>query len=473
MTINAQAQTGSALQLVWKGKQLLEPVQVFPTQLMEVYAQHSKAGPDFLPCPLTGGTIFQSDNLAVLAWLASQGPSGKIQLAYLDPPFGSGANYARTVRLRGVPAELKQKAFCRSIRGTRQYQDKWTNEDYLQFMYTRLSLLKNCLAEDGSVFLHADHHHSHHLRCLMDELFGTGVRGGPGFRNELVWGYGGGGAARRHYPHKHDTILWYTKGNQWVFQKQFRPYTKGTRQRGLTQTKGPRYQLSDRGAGLDDWWTDSQVQKILSPTAEENSKYPTQKPKNLLRRILEGHSRPGDLILDPFMGSGTTVVTAALLGRRWIGCDDNPGAIAVATLRLLQTEAWQSGFGVWRFTDPHLHEPEIPAVAADVSVKHELGQISVQINQYDHPSIWEMLKIPRSQAHKLNWRCLVEGVAIDLAYDGAVFRPQHLDVPRGHNAWVSGSYHLPGHFAQALGQVAVKIVDISGTSSIVLIPHPL
>src|SRR5262249_55226426 len=148
------------------------------------------------------------------------------------------------------------------------------------------------------------------------------------------WGFGGGGAARNTYRRKHDNLFWYTKSGKWTFNPQYRPYTEGTHQRGLTAVKGPRYQLREEGATLETWWTDPEVQKILSPTAAENLKYPTQKPESLLERIITGHSNAGDLVADFFCGSGTTGAVAGRLGRRWIMADSSPAAIQTTRKRL-------------------------------------------------------------------------------------------------------------------------------------------
>jgi len=190
--------------------------------------------------------------------------------------------------------------------------------------------MRELLAENGSIYVHLDWHVGHYVKVMMDEIFGA-----DNLNNEIAWCYGGGGAPRNYYPQKHDTIFWYSKGNNWVFNKQFRPYTKGTLERGLTPVKGEKYKLSKEGAGLDDWWADDKVQKILSPTAYENLKFETQKPEGLLKRIILGHSNPSDIVFDAFCGSGTTLAVAEKLGRRWIGSDLSKFAIQVTRKRLL------------------------------------------------------------------------------------------------------------------------------------------
>lgn len=148
-----------------------------------------------------------------------------------------------------------------------------------------------------------------------------------------------GGAPKDYYPRKHDNIFWYSKGNSWTFNKQFRPYSEGTLQRGLTAVKGDNYKLDEQGAGLDDWWADKPVQKILSPTAYENLKYATQKPLGLIDRIVKGHSNEGDLIADFFAGTSTLASSAETLGRNWIACDIGKPACMITRKRLIDQDA--------------------------------------------------------------------------------------------------------------------------------------
>ena len=152
------------------------------------------------------------DNLPILVDLLKTHRQS-IDLVYIDPPFDSKSNYAKKVRLKGPKAksiELKQV----------QYQDRWTGDSYLQFMFERLKILHELLAPKGSIIIHCDRHRAHHLRCIADEIFGY-----TQFRGSMAWCYGGGGAPKRQYPSKHDTLLWFSKSGQWTFNKQFRPYS--------------------------------------------------------------------------------------------------------------------------------------------------------------------------------------------------------------------------------------------------------
>jgi len=299
----------------WKGKKPYTSTQYFPAQCKECIGEEQDGWIN---------RLYWGDNLQVMSHLMREF-RGKIDLIYIDPPFDSKADYKRELEIRGKEIESDFSNF-----EDKQYEDIWSNDEYLQFMYERLILMKELLSNRGSIYLHCDWHKSHYLRMIMDEVFGR-----ENFVNEIVWCYGGGGAPDNFYPRKHDNLFWYVRNNKWCFNKQYRPYTEGTLQRGLTTVKGD-YQLSEEGAGLDDWWADNKVQKILSPTAYENLKYPTQKPEGLLKRIILGHSNPGDLIFDCFMGSGTTQAIAMKLGRRFIGADINLGAIQTTMKRLLK-----------------------------------------------------------------------------------------------------------------------------------------
>jgi len=276
-----------------------------------------KRPPEAVPATLTveevGGTgavsgrLDHGDNLAVMAaWLERW--AGQVALVYLDPPFASGK--------------------VRSGTGG-AYLDP-TGPEALQALYERLWLTRDLLREDGSLLLHCDHRLSPALAMILDELFGRGDRGSaanaPGFRNEVIWHYGLGGSSRRSYPKKHDTILWYSKGDRWTFHP---PRVPATSQRMKGQLKHQ----------PDVWLLPS-----LNNQAHERCGYPTQKPLNLLARLIAAHSSPGDLVADPYGGSGTTAIAARQLGRGWLTCDRSGTAIESTRQRLLENpdlEGWE------------------------------------------------------------------------------------------------------------------------------------
>ncbi|WP_158502665.1 DNA methyltransferase [Thermacetogenium phaeum] len=281
--------------------------------------------------------LLYGDNLIIIeALLAGDPPTGlpslrgKVDLIYIDPPFATNAGYRVC---RTLPGFGEGKPFLLEMRA---YSDCWEDglAGYLRMLCPRLFLMRELLSENGSLIIHLDWHAVHYVKVMLDEIFGQ-----ENFRNEIAWCYGGGGAPRRTYPKKHDLILWYTKGSNWTFNRQYRPYTKGTLERGLTAVKGNKYELRAQGAGLDDWWAGSEVQKILSPTAVENLKFSTQKPEGLLKRIIVGHSNEGDLVADFFSGTGTTAAVAGRLGRRWIAVDISKQALMISYKRLVAEES--------------------------------------------------------------------------------------------------------------------------------------
>jgi DNA modification methylase len=323
--------------LTWVGKKPLGRVKAYPAQAVERF---DATGGQPLPLQAVdwsdwpkdlphGGLLYHGDNKDVLAHLLANGFRGKVKLIYIDPPFDSGADYVRKVQLRGPKGTVQLDGEDYTLGEQVQYGDIWANDNYLQFMYERLLMLRELMSDDGSLYLHCDWHKVHLLRCICDEVFGSGAATGDdtsaGFRNEVVWCYAGGAVPTKAMPRKHDNLLWYTKSDLWTFEAQYRAYSEGTLQRGRTAVKGDGAELRPEGTPINDWWVD--VKKITSPTDPEKRYYPTQKSDELVGRIIEMHTRFGDLVLDCFIGSGTTAMAAQSRGRRWIGCDINKGAI--------------------------------------------------------------------------------------------------------------------------------------------------
>lgn len=365
--------------LQWVGKHPLERVTAFPAQLVEKFAP--------VPDAQGEGLIFHGDNKDVLAWLLANGYRGKINLVYIDPPFDSGADYVRKVELRGAKGTLKLDGEGHTLGEQIQYTDIWTNDGYLQFMYERLLLLKELLADNGSFYLHCDWHKSHHLRCLVDEIFGS-----ENCQNEIVWQRTSARSDSTTYNHIHDTILFYSKGDDFPWNAQYekhsqeyvddkyvysddagrkyqlvdmtspnpRPnmmyewlgyespakgwrYSRETMQKlhdagkiwyPSDKSKRPRlkkYLDEGKGRPIQSIWTD--IYPVNSQAVEREG-YPTQKPEALLERIILTSSNPGDLVLDCFSGSGSVAAVAQKLGRRWIIADINKGAIQTASKRL-------------------------------------------------------------------------------------------------------------------------------------------
>lgn len=312
-------------ELWWRGKRPFNGVPYYPAEKRE---EHGAA---------TNGwrnELYWGDNLQVMGHLLRK-HRGRVKLVYIDPPFDSKADYKRKIELKGRRVENDLTGF-----EEKQYGDIWTNDEYLQFMYERIVLLRELLAPDGAIFVHCDWHKSAHLRCILDEVFG-----GANFRNEIVWYYYNkfqGNVGR--FASNHDVLLFYSKSENFTFHKLQELRDEPVRQikRVWDKASGSIVNAKDENGNImyvnsthrtvDDVWRLS----MLQPADKvEVVGYPTQKPESLLERVIAATTNPGDLVLDCFMGSGTTCAVAMKLGRRFIGADINLGAIHVTTKRLL------------------------------------------------------------------------------------------------------------------------------------------
>lgn len=544
--------------LKWDGKRPFIGTHYFPAQEKE---RHGNEGPDGWM-----NRIYWGDNLQVMSHLLKEF-RGKVNLIYIDPPFDSKADYKKKISLRGKKVESDHSSF-----EDKQYTDIWTNDEYLQFMYERLILCRELLAENGSIYLHMDEKRSHYLKCIMDEVFGS-----ENFQREIIWRIGwisGYKSAAKNWIRNHDVILFYSKSSTFEFNKEYIPYPEGyTRRDGAVPT--------GKGYPIEDTWNCSDMDRLdsiqIMSFSSEKVGYPTQKNENLLSRIIKASSNPGDIVFDCFMGSGTTQAVAMKLGRKFIGADINLGAIQTTTKRLLAVakelgeqlpdskEAKYTGFTVYNVNNYDVFRN--PVEARDLLVqalelqplpksslydgekdgafykimpvnrlatKADLNEIVMNFDykaaekkQNENPgqpvlelklvcmghepdlkaSLEEQLKgfkvdievidilrdksdlvfkrdseadivvkgkklkikafYPMNLLKKLSiqkqdakdWKELVESVMIDFNYDGAVFTPTVVDVPKD-GEFVKGEYDIP----DTAGTIKVKITDLLSES---------
>jgi site-specific DNA-methyltransferase (adenine-specific) len=292
--------------------------------------------------------VIHGDNLPLLAGL----PSASVDLVYVDPPFNTGKRQKRTT-LRTVRDDAGDRTGFKGQRyrseslGTQAYGDAF--DDYLGFVAPRLVELHRLLKDTGSLIVHLDPRESHYVKVYLDGLFGR-----DNFQNEIIWAYDYGGRGKRRWPAKHDVLLWYSKHpERYTFDYDAIdrvPYLAP----GLV---GP--EKAARGkVPTDVWW-----HTIVSPTGKEKTGYPTQKPLGILERIVRVHSRPGDLVLDAFAGSGTTGLAAARHGRRFLLIDENAEAIEVMRSRFVDIDvAFEDRIGADIRLAPS--RPEVPMCAA-------------------------------------------------------------------------------------------------------------
>lgn len=368
--------------LHWVGKKSLDFVKSFPAQLVEVFDANGGTrqieNPDFDKLKDNWqNLLFHGDNKEVLGFLLANGFRGKVDLVYIDPPFDSNADYIRKVELRGSKGNARIGGEDYALGEQIQYTDIWANDNYLQFMFERLMLLKELLSEKGFLFFHCDYHQGHYLKILMDEVFGR-----DNFRNEIVVkrvqknfiegetihsmnnaydvvflyskstdskflpprGKVNGNVKKEENWHSFDAPNWSGNrpnlsydlfgikppaGRVWI-------WAKGRAEEAIKQgilrknpTTGKPEYLVENGKGelANNLWID-----VLAYQFSED--YPTEKSETLLSRIIQICSKPNDLVLDCFIGSDTTLAVAQKLGRRWIGADINKGAIQTTSKRL-------------------------------------------------------------------------------------------------------------------------------------------
>lgn len=323
-------------ELHWTGKRPFKSTVYYPAQLKESYGEGTPYTDKDGKTTTWLNKIFWGDNLQVMSHLLCDF-RGKVDLIYIDPPFDSKADYKKKIKLKGQTVTNDSSTF-----EEKQYGDMWSNDEYLQFIYERIILLRELLSDKGTIFLHCDWHKSHHLRCLLDIIFGQ-----DNFINEIVWFYPSGSDPSSCFNRKHDTIYWYANNKSkylYNFDSVAIPYTaeqrarfKETDENGrkFYWNKNPRGETvrtyMKSGIGEYDVWNIG-IDAILI----KEINYPTTKPPKLLERIIKASSNPGDLVFDCFMGSGTTQAVAMKLGRRFIGADINLGAVQTTTKRLLK-----------------------------------------------------------------------------------------------------------------------------------------
>ncbi len=292
---------------------------------------------------------------------------GKIKLIYIDPPFATGADFSFKVPMPESWRDLMPKneiVKSPSIMEELAYRDMWggrTPEEriasYLNYMYERLVLMKELLANDGSIYVHLDYRMVHYVKLMMDEIFGR-----ENFRNEIVWHYGRfSRRSKGEFPCMHDTILFYSKSKDNIFNALFtEAKSKDRFEKGyhVVVDQGVRKLLIydrekfekvrkkiDLSKYVEVVYTDKNPSEVvepdvwnipfINPMAEERLNFPTQKPEKLLERIILASSNEGDIVADFFCGSGTLAAVAEKLGRRWVCCDMSKYAIHVTRKRLL------------------------------------------------------------------------------------------------------------------------------------------
>ena len=369
---NIQPAPGQAL-LNFEGRHFPDKVEVFETELIEearcksdgqqsLLEKESDVNADFR------NRLIQGDCLSACAYLKEQ--NIKIDLVYIDPPFASGANYAKKIYLRnGGNVALKHDG--NSIGEEVMYDDIWRKEDYLNWIYERLLAIREVMSETASIYVHLDWRIGHYVKILMDEVFGEN-----NFLNEIIWAYRIQGVGDNSWARKHNTIYLYKKGDGCIFNHEKekviyeKPFIDTKKDVSLigqlsaeqkneiiediknskslkTQYKKYLFDVHYSCVRVRDVWDGDYTKPFISGSNQYLS-YPTQKPEGLLERIIKASSNEGMVIADFFSGSGTTAKVAHDLNRRFIACDIGINAIQTTRDRLCAAKA---DFDIYKIRD--------------------------------------------------------------------------------------------------------------------------
>ncbi len=528
--------------LSWPSKRLTAEPTSPPVSQLETYLPRNSGNGQ-------GGLLLFGDNFDSLSWLLANGYRGSVNLVYLDPPYNSNRTYTSRIRLRG-----KRQPTLGEVAA---YQDVWQPGDYLQFLADRLLLLRQLLHADGTLWLHCDHRMQAPLLLLLEEIFGADLH-----LNTVFWRsqtMRGAKVHARYFPRSAQAIHifrstprgqppWHPPKRELVLTEEaaaaqymrdeqgfFRTSDPGTysfeRLKSLHEEGrlyapyagdvivdqdaqrvyasnggniGVKYYLEKRGRNryllrrpVDNLWDDIAG---LGTVPGEDENYPTQKTERLLQRIIETASHPGDLVLDPFAGSGTTLSVAHKLGRNWIGCDSARRAVRTTACRLSRppkstssdlppgADSANSGPGIGDdsarsnigyqilrigLTDSAnsglLRVKATYRPTASILLEQADGCLTVRIEAFHSPRV-ERLATEAKVPLPRDWRPQVRAVLVDPDYDGASLRAALVDAPAGKNSLVTGVYSFDqSEKSRSKGDdpppdraVAVLIVDVAG-----------
>jgi adenine-specific DNA-methyltransferase len=383
-------------ELVWPGKydaqgHLAEPPRVsLPFQVIEVIEEGrtSREALKVSQLSLFGekskgpseegwrNKLIWGDNLLVEASLLKDF-AGKIDLIYIDPPFATGADFSVTTQIGDTIVDITK---AQSTIEEKAYRDTWGQgtQSYLAMLSHRLIVMRDLLSSQGAIYVHVDPRVSSLVRLLLDEIFGRQC-----FQNEIAWCYVGGRVPKVAYGRRHDTIFFYSKSEQWIFNwaQVMKPLNPEAIAKYRYEDENGRYRLMGRclkgspiraardvaqkweqehpelvyryymkeGTLCLDYWDDVPP---INQASNERTGYPTQKPEDLLERIITASSTPGSIVADFFCGSGTTLAVAEKLGRRWIGADLGRFAIHTTRKRLLDLRVKDEETGTERGCRP-------------------------------------------------------------------------------------------------------------------------
>lgn len=292
-----------------------------------------------------GNMVIRGECVSACAYLKEQGI--QVDLVYIDPPFASGADYAKKVYIRRNPkvaeaiAKAEQELDIDDLKAfeEKMYGDVWNKEKYLNWMYENLMAIKSVMSETSSIYVHLDFNLSHYVKILMDEIFGE-----DNFKNDIIWFYENKPqfGFMKHLPHDYDSILLYTKTDDYILNHQLVPVKAVQKQAVVSWDPVLKKRIAKRDENGDIIYEERSEKymgsvwtlPLIHPLAKERLDYPTQKPETILERIVKVSSEENLIVADFFGGSGVTAAVANKLGRKFIHCDIGLNSIQTTRDRL-------------------------------------------------------------------------------------------------------------------------------------------
>ncbi len=353
---NISPAKGQAL-LNFQGRRFPDSIELFETKLIEEVKtekesklfkkdKQSELNPDFK------NLLIHGDCLSACAYLKSE--NIKVDLVYIDPPFASGANYAKKIYLRNggkESLENEENAIGEEI----MYGDIWQKEDYLNWLYERLLAIRDIMSETGSIYVHLDWHIGHYVKLMLDEIFGE-----ENLVNEIIWCYKTMQTVKTRFSNKHENIFYYKKGEDTTYNIIYEEYPNDYLERFRYEDKKGKFMIRSKtgqgdltledenkypnstyrqylkeGSLPKDWW----IVDMINSNSNERLDYATQKPEELINRIISASSNKSMIIADFFCGSGTTAKVAHDLNRKFVACDIGINAIQTSRDRLIEAGA--------------------------------------------------------------------------------------------------------------------------------------
>ncbi|MFW9938284.1 MAG: site-specific DNA-methyltransferase [Candidatus Thorarchaeota archaeon] len=442
--------------------------------------------------------LILGDNKLVMQSLLHDFKS-KINLIYFDPPFATGGDF----NLKILIGEISQPTGTQRWINKVAYNDTWKGgiDAYLSFMYERLLLMSRLLSDSGSIYVHLDWHMVHYLKIIMDEIFGA-----DNFRNEIIWAYPAASVQTKNFfVRSFDAILFYTKSNDYLFNDDpniYMEYSDRVKSALKKDEKGIYYHrggshngkklsqkvyIKKKGVFPRDVWND--IPYVRANTVEYQG-FSTQKPERLLKRIILASTNNNDLVADFFCGSGTTLVAAEKLDRRWIGCDSSKFSVNMTYKRIIDIGNgndllnWKKSyskkakpFKLYRLNEKKteyqipieftsikknngdlLDIPKNPSFKADII--NEQNKFFIELKGYTIP--YKNLISEEIKEKILNWSDWIDYWAIDVNNQEKVFIPSWISyrTPKNRTLILKAG---PFEFKNSLSnKIMIKTYDILG-----------